>query len=62
MEFEWDQAKSDECLAERGFDFAYALHAFVDPARQARQDSRWDYSEDRYQLIGTIDHRVFVVV
>lgn len=62
MEFEWDQAKSDECFAERGFDFAYALHAFVDPARQVRQDNRWDYGEDRYQLLGTIDHRVFVVV
>ena len=62
MEFEWDQAKSDECFAERGFDFAYALHAFVDPARQVRQDNRWDYGEDRYQLLGTIEHRVFVVV
>ena len=62
MEFEWNQAKSDDCFAERGFDFAYALHAFVDPARQVRQDSRWDYGEDRYQLLGTIEHRVFVVV
>ena len=62
MEFEWDQAKSDDCFAERGFDFTYALHAFVDPARQVRQDSRWDYGEDRYQLLGTIEHRVFVVV
>ena len=62
MEFEWNQAKSDDCFAERGFDFAYALHAFVDPARQVRQDSRWDYGEDRYQLLGTIEHRVFIVV
>ena len=24
MEFEWDDAKSDACFADRGFDFAYA--------------------------------------
>ena len=62
MEFEWDQTKSDECFRERGFDFAYALHAFMDPERKVRQDNRWDYGEDRYQLLGAIAHRVFVVV
>jgi hypothetical protein len=62
MEFEWDQAKSDECFTERGFDFAYALRAFLDPERQVRQDNRWDYGEDRYQLLGAIARRVFVVV
>ena len=31
MEFEWDEAKSDACYVERGFDFAYALRAFLDP-------------------------------
>ena len=25
MEFEWDDAKSEACLAGRGFDFAYAI-------------------------------------
>ena len=62
MEFEWDQAKSDECFAERGFDFAYALYAFLDPERKVRQDNRWDYGEDRYQMVGAVAHRVFVVV
>ena len=62
MEFEWDQDKSDECFSERGFDFAYALRAFLDPDRQVRQDSRWDYGEDRYQLLGAIERRVFVIV
>ena len=62
MEFEWDQTKSDECFRERGFDFVYALHAFFDPERKVRQDNRWDYGEDRYQLLGAIAGRVFVVV
>jgi uncharacterized protein len=62
MEFEWDQAKSDACFAQRGFDFPYALRAFVDPDRLTRQDHRWDYDEERYQLLGMIEQRVFFVV
>ncbi len=31
MEFEWDDAKSDACFKQRGFDFAYVLHCFLDP-------------------------------
>ena len=33
MEFEWDDAKSDACFADRGFDFAYVAHAFLDEDR-----------------------------
>ncbi len=61
MEFEWNQAKSDACYEERGFDFAYALHAFLDPSRLVREDRRWEYGEDRFQLVGRIDGRVFVL-
>ncbi|MDD5385332.1 MAG: BrnT family toxin [Gallionella sp.] len=61
-EFEWDQDKSDVCLTERGFDFAYVLHAFMDAERLIHEDTRWDYGEDRYQLLGAIDGRVFFVV
>ena len=28
MNFEWDEANSDACFRERGFDFAYAARAF----------------------------------
>ena len=56
MEFEWDEAKSETCLAQRGFDFAYVLRAFIDPNRLVSHDSRWDYGEDRYQLLGSIEH------
>lgn len=61
MEFEWDQDKSDACFTERGFDFAYVLHAFMDANRLIHKDTRWDYGEDRYQLLGAIDGRVFFV-
>ena len=62
MEFEWDDAKSDDCFKRRGFDFAYAVRAFLDPRRIVSPDTRRDYGEDRYKLIGAIDGRVYVVV
>ena len=40
MEFEWDEAKSQACFQERGFDFEYAAQAFFDPNRQVLQDTR----------------------
>ena len=62
MEFEWDDAKSATCFAQRGFDFAYALQAFLDSNRIISRDYRWDYGEDRYRLLGEIEGRVFVVI
>ena len=62
MEFEWDQAKSDFCFKERGFDFAYVLQAFMDVERLIHKDLRWDYGEDRYQMLGSIEGRLFFVV
>ena len=62
MEFEWDDAKSDDCFAQRGFDFVYVVRAFLDPNRIVGRDRRWDYGEDRYRLLGAIAGRVFLVI
>jgi uncharacterized protein len=62
MNFEWDEGKSEACYRERGFDFAYAAFAFADPDRIIQQDTRLNYGEDRYQLIGRVDGRLFVLV
>jgi hypothetical protein len=59
--FEWDAEKSDACVRMRGFDFAYAASAFADPYRLVRKDTRFVYGEDRYQLIGRIEGRLFVL-
>ena len=49
MEFEWDDAKSDACFADRGFDFAYVAHAFLDEDRivgvSARKANRREVRE-----------------
>ncbi len=62
MQIEFDKAKSDACFEQRGFDFQYAAHAFLDEARTVQEDVRADYGEDRYQLLGRIEGRVFQVV
>jgi uncharacterized DUF497 family protein len=62
MEFEWDEAKSEACFQERGFDFAYVARAFFDPDRRIVADHRRAYGEDRFRMTGCIDGRVFVVV
>ncbi len=62
MKFEWDNTKSDACLAQRGFDFAYVVRAFLDRDRIVDQDRRWNYGEDRYRLLGAIEGRLFVVI
>ena len=62
MNFKWGDAKNEICLKERGFDFAYAARAFFDRDRIVRPDMRYGYGENRYQLMGVIDDRLFVVI
>ncbi len=62
MEFEWDEAKSDACFLERGFDFGHSVRVFLDPNRLVEIDDRFDYGEPRYRVLGRIDGRTFVVV
>jgi uncharacterized DUF497 family protein len=62
MNFEWDEDKSERCFTERGFDFAYAARVFFDPNRVVKADTRRSYGEERYQVMGMIEQRLFVLV
>lgn len=62
MKFEWDEAKSELCFLNRGFDFAYAANVFADTNQLIKLDERYSYGEDRYQITGMIEDRLFVVV
>src|SRR3546814_2875579 len=62
MDIEWDEHKSEVCLQQRGFDFAYAAQVFFDPVRVVQADTRHNYGEDRFRVMGKIDGRLFVVV
>ena len=62
MNFEWDNVKSERCFTQRGFDFAYALRAFFDSNRVVNADTRSNYGEERYQMMGMIERRLFVLL
>lgn len=62
MEFEWDEAKSEACLDQRGFDFAYAIRVFLDARRVVEADARRDYGERRWRVTGLIEGRLFVII
>jgi uncharacterized protein len=62
MDFEWDDFKSQVCFHERGFDFEYVAQTFFDHRRSITPDVRRAYGEDRWQLMGRVDGRLFIVV
>ncbi|OIP69984.1 MAG: hypothetical protein AUK48_14120 [Oscillatoriales cyanobacterium CG2_30_44_21] len=62
MNFEWDDHKSETCFRDRGFDFAYAANVFFDSKRIIHEDKRYSYGEDRYQVTGIVEGRLFFVV
>ena len=61
MEFEWDEAKRQRLLKERGFDLLYAALIFEGPVL-TQLDTRTDYGEDRYISVGKVEDDYFVVV
>jgi uncharacterized DUF497 family protein len=62
MLFEWDESKNNACFEKRGFDFEFAAQVLFDPNRLVAHDNRRSYGEDRYQVTGIIDGRLYVVV
>jgi len=61
MELEWDEAKRQSVLAERGVDLLYAALIFEGPTLTAA-DGRRDYGEERRISLGLVDGECFVVV
>jgi len=50
------------CFRRRGFDFAHVAKAFYDPARTVEADTRRNYGEERYRLMGSIEGRLYIVI
>ena len=57
--YEWDEAKRQKTLRERGFDFADVVYLDWNTA-VTKQDLREEYSEPRYITVGLIDGRLYV--
>lgn len=60
MQFEWNEAKSNTNLAERGFGFDFAALVFEGPTLEVIDDRR-DYGEERINAIGLADGFVLAV-
>ena len=61
MLFEWDDRKAAQNVVKHGVPFEYAVRAFLDPHRLDREDTRRDYSEERWLTLGKIEGRLFAV-
>jgi uncharacterized DUF497 family protein len=61
VRYEWDEAKSDANLLERGFDFAFATLVF-DEKILVVADKRRDYGEARFVAVGRADGLHLTVV
>lgn len=61
MQFEWDEAKRQQNIQKHGFDFRDAWQIFNSPMLIAL-DERYDYGEDRWIGLGTIQTQVVIVV
>ena len=61
MDIEFDRAKRDRTLAERGLDFADAAEVFAGTVITAA-DERRDYGELRFITVGTLNGRTVVLV
>ncbi|MEO7247327.1 MAG: BrnT family toxin [Novosphingobium sp.] len=60
MEIDYDVAKRDQVLAERGLDLARAGEAFADFHLTRRDDKHSDV-EDRFHSIGMIDLDIVII-
>ena len=60
--FEWDIEKARTNLAKHGVSFDEACLAVLDPHRVEIIDDRFDYDEERLQIIGLSSQRILLVV
>ena len=62
MSFEWDPAKAALNHRKHRISFPYATRVFLDPFRQERLDTREEYGEERWVVLGRVDDMFLVVV
>ncbi|MGE4424748.1 MAG: BrnT family toxin [Pseudodesulfovibrio sp.] len=61
MGFTWDEVKREANLAKHGLDFADAWKVFEEPYLE-RLDTRCDYGEDRWAVLGRVEGLGVVLV
>ena len=58
IELEWDEAKRQQTLNERGLDFKLARYILTDPNMIRHIDDRQNYREIRYIAYGMVQGQV----
>lgn len=61
-QYEWDNGKAAENLRKHGVDFADAIAALEDANRLEEVDTRFEYGEERIQVIGIARGGVLFVI
>lgn len=62
VQYEWDDGKAAENLRKHGVDFADAIAAIEDAHRLEEIDTRFDYGEERIQVVGMARRGVLFVI
>jgi len=62
VDYEWDEAKSLANRRKHRVDFADAIEALEDPNRIEETDQRFEYGEERTQVIGMAQGDVLFVI
>src|SRR5262249_35855911 len=62
VRYEWDDGKAAENLRKHGVDFMDAVAALKDPNRLEEVDTRFEYGEERVQVIGMARSDVLFVI
>ena len=61
LEFEWNEAKANDNYVKHGISFDLASKAFNDPFAIEFLDQRRDYAEERFVILGMVDHHLLYV-
>ncbi len=62
MEFESDEEKNQTTIIQRDVSFEFATQVFADVEAVVTEDTRKDYGERRFVIIGRIEGKVYSVV
>jgi uncharacterized protein len=62
VEYEWDNSKAAVNLSKHGVDFLDAIAALQDPNRVEEIDLRFEYGEERIEVIGMARGKVLFVI
>lgn len=62
ISFEWDHSKNSTNRKKYSISFETAIHIFDDPYILSWLDQQYEYGEDRWISLGSIENEIIIVV